>query len=119
MENSQIFWNLELNIKPGKLDALKVLADEMTKATQANEPDTMNYVWSLDTDNKSCHIFERYTDSDAVRTHLGNFQAFAERFFDCMDVSRFQVYGNADAQLKEALAGLGAQFFNQFDGYYR
>ena len=119
MKTSQVFWNLELSIKPGKLDSLKTLANEMSKGTKENEPNTLFYEWSLDAQNQKCHIFERYTDSDAVRTHLGNFQNYAERFFDCLDVESFQVYGNPDAALMEALGGLGAVHFPQFEGFAR
>lgn len=119
MKNAQVFWNLELTVKPGKLNTLKELAKEMTKSIQANEPGTLNYEWSLDAENKSCHIFESYTDSDAVRAHLGGFQNFAERFFDSLDVVNFQVYGNPDAALMEALGGLGAVHFKQFEGFSR
>lgn len=119
MENSQVFWNLELTIKQGKLEELKTLINEMTLATKANEPDTINYEWSIDLENSECHIFERYTNSDAVRTHLGNFQAYAERFFDCLDIQRFQVYGNPDSELIASLAGLGARHIKLFDGFSR
>ncbi|MFL1011008.1 putative quinol monooxygenase [Flavisericum labens] len=119
MENTQVFWNLELSIKHGKLEALKALIDGMILATKANEPDTINYEWSINLENSECHIFERYTNSDAVRTHLGNFQAYAERFFDCLDVQRFHVYGNPDSELISALAGLGAVHLKLFDGFSR
>ena len=119
MENSQVFWNLELTIKQGKLEELKTLMNEMILATKANEPNTINYEWSIDSEKSECHIYERYTNSDAVRTHLGNFQAYAERFFDCLDIQRFHVYGNPDAELITSLAGLGAVHIKLFDGFSR
>lgn len=119
MKNQNVFWNLEVSIKPGKLEALKTLASEMIEATQANEPNALTYKWSINAESAICHIFERYTDSDATRVHMGNFQAFADRFFDCVDLSRFQVYGQPDAALKKMLGGLGAQFVEMFDGFNR
>lgn len=119
MENSQVFWNLELAIKSGKLEELKALINQMTLATKANEPGTINYEWSINSEQSECHIFERYTNSDAVRIHLGNFQAYAERFFDCLDILRFQVYGNPDSELISALAGLGGVHLKLVDGFSR
>ena len=119
MEDKSVFWNLELSIKPGKLDDLNSLAGEMSDATKANEPNAIDYVWSIDGDNNDCHIFERYMDSDAVRTHLGNFQAFAERFFDCMDIKAFNVYGNPDPALIEAMSAMGCRFYGRFSGFER
>ena len=119
MENTQVFWNLELSIKQGKLAKLKTLIDEMISATQENEPDTINYEWSINLDNSECHIYERYTNSDAARAHLGNFQTYAERFFDCLDIQRFHVYGNPDSELISSLAGLGAVHLKLVDGFSR
>ena len=119
MEDEQVFWNLELNIKPGKLEELKVLANDMTKATVSNEPNTIDYIWSLDAEQQKCHIFERYIDSDAVRVHLGNFQAFAERFFDCLEIERFQVYGYPDEALVAAMSERGSTFFKVSVGFSR
>lgn len=119
MDNKSVFWNLELNIKPGKLDTLKLLAADMTAATLSGEPNTLHYIWSIDEDATQCHIFEAYTDSDAVRIHLSNFQGFAERFFDCIDISSFNVYGNPDEELVAAMSTLGCKFYRKFDGFSR
>ena len=63
----------------GQVDAFRALAEEMSVAT-AKEQGVLNYEWSLSEDGKTCHILERYADSDGVRAHLDTFGSFADRF---------------------------------------
>ena len=115
-----VSWVLELNVKDGQLDAFKALAQEMSEATQAGEPGATHYEWFTNDDGKTIHICERYTDSAATMVHLGNFGAkFAERFLACVDPARLMVYGDPSAEVRGALAGLGAAHLAQFAGFAR
>ncbi len=111
---------LELNVKDGQRDAFKALAQEMSEATQADEPGTTHYEWFTDADGKTVHTYERYADSAATMVHLGNFGAkFAERFLACVDPARLTVYGDPSAEVRGALAGFGAAHMTQFEGFAR
>ena len=48
---NEIYWNLELAIKPGKADALTELAKEMTARTKESEPGTLGYIWNVNADD--------------------------------------------------------------------
>lgn len=118
--NDYVSWMLELNIKPGELDNLKALLHEMVESTQASEPDTRNYEWFFDAEEETCHIWERYTDSAAAMTHLGNFgEKFAERFMAILEPTRFIVYGHPSEELKEALAPFGVAYMEPIAGFDR
>ena len=41
--SNNVPWLLEVSIKPGQLDTFKSVMAEMVAATEANEPDTLNY----------------------------------------------------------------------------
>jgi len=115
-----VSWVLELNVKDGQLDTFKALAQEMSEATQADEPGATHYEWYIDEDGKTIHIFERYADDAATMVHLGNFGAkFAERFLACVDPTRMMVYGDPSAEVRGALAGFGAAHMTQFAGFSR
>lgn len=93
---------------------------EMVTATQSNEPGAQSYEWFVRDDSKTCHIYERYADSAAVMTHLGNFGArFAERFLDAVEPTRLTVYGNPSEEARGALAGLNAAFMSPIGGFSR
>ncbi len=115
-----VHWILEVGIKDGQLENFKTLMGEMVAATSADEPGTTHYEWFLSADETSCHIYERYADSAAVMVHLGNFGSkFAGRFMGCVQPTGLTVYGDADAEARKALGGLGAVHFEQIGGFAR
>ena len=118
--SDNVYWLLEVSIKPGEFDGFKALMKEMVEPTQANEPNTLNYEWAISEDNQTCHLYERYADSAATMTHLATFgEKFAERFMAAIEPTRFMVYGNPSNDVKEALSGFGAVFMAPFGGFAR
>ena len=118
--NDNVYWLLEVVIKPGEFDSFKALMNEMVESTQVNEPNTLNYEWAISEDSQKCHLYERYADSAATMTHLATFgEKFAERFMAAVEPTRFMVYGNPSNDVKEALSGFGAVFMTPFGGFAR
>ena len=115
-----VAWMLELDISEGQGAGLPALIEEMVGSTQENEPGTMDYQWSTSADGTVCHIFERYSDSDAVMAHLGNFgERFAGRFMEILTPTRFVVYGSPSQEVKDALAGFGPTYMGSAGGFSR
>jgi len=115
-----VYWLFEVAIKDGEFDNFKKLMGEMVEATQANEPNALNYEWTISEDGQSCHLYERYADSAAAMTHLGAFgEKFADRFMASVELTRFVVYGNPNSEVKQALSGFGAVFMTPFGGFAR
>ncbi len=118
--SDNIYWILELSVKPGEADNFKALMNEMVAATQADEPEALNYEWTFSEDGSTCHLHERYADSAATLAHLGTFGAnFAERFLAAVDPTRFTVYGNPSAELREALGAFGPTYMTPTAGFAR
>ena len=116
----QIFWIFENRIKDGQVDALKSLLEEMSEATQADEPGTLGYEWFISEDNESCHIYERYADGAAALQHIETFgKKFADRFMAILKPEGLKIYGNTDGAVKVALTALGARFHTSLGGFYR
>ena len=117
--NAQVYWTLELEDQGGS-DEFTTLMNDMVGATQANEPGTLNYEWSTSADGKVCHIYERYVDSAAVMTHLGNFgEKYAGRFLEILKPTRFVVFGSPSEEVKEALAGFSPTYMQTAAGFGR
>ena len=118
--SSNISWLLALNVKEGQNENFKKLMGEMVDFVNQNEPDTLNYEWFLSTDEKTCHIYERYEDSPAVMKHLKGFgENFAERFMGCLDPTWFTVYGNPGDDVKEALTAFAPVYMSPSMGFAR
>jgi hypothetical protein len=95
-------------------------AASYSDGTTREEPGTQGYEWFLTGDGRTCHINERYADSDAVMAHLGNFGShFAERFLACFEPTSFSVYGEPSAEARAALDGFGATYLGWLGGFKR
>ena len=106
----------QLAIREGQADAFRTLADDMCAAT-AKEPGALNYEWSLSEDGTKYHVYERYVDSDAVRVHLENVAAHVERLMTLAEITRSEIYGSPDAELRKVLLQFGATFYQPYAGF--
>ncbi len=118
--NQQVAWILQLSIKEGQYDNMIALMDQMVAATQANEPGTLSYKWSVSEDKTVCHLYERYADSAAAMVHMGSFGSkFMKRFFSLMRPTGIFVYGSPNDELQGALAGLKPLYMGSIGGFTR
>ena len=118
--SEQVAWVLQLSIKEGQYDNVIDLMGQMVAATQADEPGTLSYEWSVNDDKTVCHLYERYTDSAAAMVHMGSFgQNFMKRFFTFMRPTGIFVYGSASDELQAALAGLKPLYMGAIGGFTR
>ena len=117
--DENVYWTLQIS-NSGDLETFTTLMNDMVAATRANEPNTLNYEWSVTEDGETFYIFERYTDSAAVMTHLANFgENFAERFNAIAVPKSLIVYGNPSDEVKEAIAGFAPVYVETFGGFAR
>ncbi len=117
--SANISWNLRVSIREGQLDNFNSLMSEMVESTQS-EDGTLMYEWFLSEDKNTCHIYERYADSDAVMAHLGNFGSkFAARFLEYMEPTELRVYGDPTDEVRGGLEGLGPVYLGLVGGFTR
>lgn len=115
-----VYWVLALDIQAGKEQDFRALMKEMVEDTQANEPGTLAYEWSLSEDGKVCHIFEHYSNSAATMVHLAKFgDQYAERFFQVLSPRRFVIYGSPSQLVKNALSVFEPTYMPLAAGYWR
>lgn len=118
--STPVSWNLRLSVIDGKLDDAKALMDEMVAATEADEPGALAYEWFLSEDGSTCHLYERYADSDATMVHMGNFTTkFMERFMGCFTPTSIVVYGEPSDAVRGVLDGFGAVYLGSWGGFAR
>jgi quinol monooxygenase YgiN len=118
--NEPVSWIFELSVIDGELRNLRGLVKEMVDFTEANEPGTLAYEWSISGDGKQCHTHERYQNSAAAVAHLTSFKAnYAARLMSMGIATRFVVYGNPDSSVREALEGFGAVYMSRLGGFIR
>jgi len=117
--SASVSWNLRVTIREGLLEEFRALMLEMVESTKA-EAGTQGYEWFIGADERSCHINERYSDSDAAMAHLGNFGTkFADRFLGCVEPTSLNVYGEPSDEVRAALDGFGPEYLGTFGGFSR
>ena len=116
--SEEFYWILEVAILPGEMDAFRSVARDLITATQA-EPGTLNYEWNLSGDEKTCHIYERYQNSEAAIVHVRSFGQYAERFMKACRPTLFDIYGAPNEEVKAALADFGPVYFTPMGGFKR
>jgi quinol monooxygenase YgiN len=121
MEQNQIHFRAEFTIEVGKIEEYKKLIQEMSRTVQANEPDTINYQFYLNKDQTKCVVHETYVNSDAALAHNNGIASrkILPRIFSLAKISRFDVYGNPNEELRKSLVSFGAETFNLFTGFSR
>jgi quinol monooxygenase YgiN len=117
---SNVFWTFGVAIKDGKLEALKDLIREMSDASQANEPETLIYEWTIGDDEKTAEVHERYANSDAALRHLLTFgENFADRLMALVEPTGMTVYGSPSAVLRKQLEGADPVYRGVIGGFAR
>lgn len=118
MEN-HVSWVIELAVKPDQLDPFKQLMEEMVAGT-SGEPGTLNYEWYISDDESTIHIFEKYDSSESMITHVNGFLAkWAARFMECVEPTRFVVYGSPNEPARQLLAAFGGTYLAPLGGFAR
>ena len=89
----EIFWRIEVEILTGKLEEFRATVQDLI-ASSKQEPGTLVYDWFFYAEEKTCHTYEHYLDSDAVVVHAITFgEKFAERLRKSCRQIRLDVYG--------------------------
>ena len=116
--DKNVYFMVQLTIHEGKDDAFRGIVDEMCVAT-TKEAGALNYEWSLSEDGRTCHLLERYADSEGVRAHLENVSVFIDRLLAAVDIISVQVFGDPDPMVRDALSQFGAKFNRPYGGFVR
>jgi quinol monooxygenase YgiN len=121
MANNQIRFRAEFMIDEGKIEEFRKLVRDMSRAVEANEPDTIDYQFYLNREGTKCIVHETYANSEAALTHNNSVvsQTILPKIFLVSKVSRFDAYGNPSEELQKVLTSFDAETFNLIAGFSR
>ncbi|KQZ84789.1 putative quinol monooxygenase [Pseudomonas sp. Root562] len=107
-----------LAVKPEAFAEFKTLISNIVAATRT-EAGTLVYEYSVNEDNSTVHILERY-NADAIVSHVDTtFAPFGKRFLELCTITSLVVYGTPDAEVRKRLDPFGAVYMTPFDGFSR
>lgn len=115
---AEVSWQVELAVKPGKLDDFRALTHDMVESTRA-EPGALIFERYISDDGNTVYVYERYANSSAAVSHLVLFaEKYGERFASMVERKQFLVFGRPSDALKSLLTQFGATaYFAHFDGF--
>jgi quinol monooxygenase YgiN len=121
MDQNQVLFRVEFTIEEGKREDFKKLIQEMARAVQETEPDTITYQFYLNKDNTKCVVHETYANSDAAFTHMNGdaSKTILPKIFEIAKINRFEAYGIPSEELQKALTSFGSEIYNLFAGFSR
>ncbi|MCL4437328.1 MAG: antibiotic biosynthesis monooxygenase [Thaumarchaeota archaeon] len=121
MTRDQIHIRAEITVEEGKTEEFKKLIQGMSRAVEANEPNTIQYRFYLDRAGTKCVVNEIYLNSEAAVAHNNGVasQTILPKIFKVSKISRLDVYGNPNKELQKALTGSNAQIYNLSAGFSR
>jgi quinol monooxygenase YgiN len=121
MKRNLLHFRAEFIIKVGKIKEYKKLVRNMSKAVEANEPDTVSYLFYFDKAETKCIVHELYANSEAVFAHNNGLasQTILPKIFGVSRISKFEVYGNPSKKLQKVLTSFSPETYNLFTGFTR
>jgi quinol monooxygenase YgiN len=121
MKRNLLHFRAEFIIKVGKIKEYKKLVRNMSKAVEANEPDTVSYLFYFDKAETKCIVHELYANSEAVFAHNNGLasQTILPKIFGVSRLSKFEVYGNPSKKLQKVLTSFSPETYNLFTGFTR
>ena len=99
--SENVFFIVELEVNPDRVDELRGVMEEMVRVTRADEPGTVNYEWFLSDDGMVCHIYERYVDAAAAVVHSRTFPPELFQRSQAFPPVRLTAYGKLTEEIRE------------------
>ena len=120
-KSEPIIFYLDLDVAEGKSDEVSDFVDYLVSAVKETEPKTMYYKYWISNDKKKVSLMEVYHSNEDALFHMN---AFAEaphrdRFLETFLVTNFQVLGNTNQELKDAMKAYTEDHRTLINGFQR
>ena len=120
-KSEPIIFYLDLDVAEGKSDEVNDFVDYLVSAVKETEPKTMYYKYWISNDKKKVSLMEVYHSNEDALFHMN---AFAEaphrdRFLETFLVTNFQVLGNTNQELKDAMKAYTEDHRTLINGFQR
>ena len=117
-QSEEVYWLFTLKIRPGEEGLFRMVSAKLIASTE-QETGCLNYEWSLTPDGGTCHIYERYVDSAAVKIHRQRNGEMVGELMKAATPVSFALYGAPDDEVKTMLAGRNPLFMAPLGGFAR
>ena len=120
-EKNPIIFYLDLDVAEGKSEGLEDFVDYLVNAVNETEPKTMYYKYWISEDNMNVSLMEVYHSNEDAIFHMNAFAnaPHRDRFLETFIVKSFQVLGDTNDDLKNAMEAYTKDHRTLMNGFQR
>ena len=120
-KSEPIIFYLDMDIAEGKSDSVQGFVDYLVKTVKKTEPKTMYYKYWISEDKTKVSLMEVYHSNEDALFHMDAFDkaSHKQKFIDTFVITNFQVMGDTNDELKEAMSAFTQDHRTLINGFKR
>ena len=120
-KSEPIIFYLDMDIAEGKSENVQEFVDYLVKTVKKTEPKTMYYKYWISEDKTKVSLMEVYHSNEDALFHMNAFDkaSHKQKFIDTFVITNFQVMGDTNNELKEAMSAFTKDHRSLMNGFKR
>ena len=120
-KSEPIIFYLDMDIAEGKSDTVQDFVNYLVKTVKRTEPKTMFYKYWISEDKTKVSLMEVYHSNEDALFHMDAFDkaSHKQKFIDTFIITNFQVMGDTNDELKEAMSAFTQDHRTLINGFKR
>ena len=120
-KSEPIIFYLDMDIAEGKSDSVQDFVDYLVKTVKRTEPKTMYYKYWISEDKTKVSLMEVYHSNEDALFHMDAFDkaSHKQKFINTFVITNFQVMGDTNDELKEAMSAFTQDHRTLINGFKR
>jgi|TARA_Y100000389_G_C17349134_1_gene457457 quinol monooxygenase YgiN len=120
-KSEPIIFYLDMDIAEGKSENVQEFVDYLVKTVKKTEPKTMYYKYWISEDKTKVSLMEVYHSNEDALFHMNAFDkaSHKQKFIDTFVITNFQVMGDTNDELKEAMSAFTKDHRSLMNGFKR
>ena len=120
-KSEPIIFYLDMDIAEGKSDSVQDFVNYLVKTVKRTEPKTMYYKYWISEDKTKVSLMEVYHSNEDALFHMDAFDkaSHKQKFIDTFIITNFQVMGDTNDELKEAMSAFTQDHRTLINGFKR
>jgi hypothetical protein len=120
-KSEPIIFYLDMDVAKGKSDSVQDFVNYLVKTVKRTEPKTMYYKYWISEDKTKVSLMEVYHSNEDALFHMDAFDkaSHKQKFIDTFVITNFQVMGDTNDELKEAMSAFTQDHRTLINGFKR
>ena len=120
-KSEPIIFYLDMDIAEDKSDTVQDFVNYLVKTVKRTEPKTMFYKYWISEDKTKVSLMEVYHSNEDALFHMDAFDkaSHKQKFIDTFVITNFQVMGDTNDELKEAMSAFTQDHRTLINGFKR